>query len=179
MKRILIAAGALTLLAPCLVQAQPVQDENPPPRHHGKPPQGPVESSAPPEAPTPRTGEPVNPRSGSTAQSSSTIRPLQGAARVAPGMNSSASLFSYRGASHPVLRAPAFSYPLGWGYRHWVVGQSLPLLFLAGPYWFDDFALVDIPPPPPGHHWVRYGPDLLLVNIRTGRITDVIYGVFA
>jgi Ni/Co efflux regulator RcnB len=32
--------------------------------------------------------------------------------------------------------------------------------------------------PPKGYRWVRYGPDLLLVNVRTGRISDVIYGAF-
>jgi len=33
-------------------------------------------------------------------------------------------------------------------------------------------------PPPRGYRWVRYGPDLLLVNIRTRRVADVIYGAF-
>ena len=33
-------------------------------------------------------------------------------------------------------------------------------------------------PPPPGYRWVRYGPDLLLVNVRTRRVADVIYGAF-
>jgi Ni/Co efflux regulator RcnB len=32
--------------------------------------------------------------------------------------------------------------------------------------------------PPYGYRWVRYGPDLLLVNTRTGRIEDAIYGAF-
>ncbi|MEJ0065348.1 MAG: RcnB family protein [Caulobacteraceae bacterium] len=33
-------------------------------------------------------------------------------------------------------------------------------------------------PPPPGSRWVRYGPDLLLVNLTTGRVEDTAYGVF-
>jgi Ni/Co efflux regulator RcnB len=33
-------------------------------------------------------------------------------------------------------------------------------------------------PPPPGFQWVRYGPDLLLVNVVTGQVADVAYGVF-
>jgi Ni/Co efflux regulator RcnB len=32
--------------------------------------------------------------------------------------------------------------------------------------------------PPPGLVWVRFGPDLLLVNQRTGKVHDVIYGAF-
>jgi Ni/Co efflux regulator RcnB len=30
-----------------------------------------------------------------------------------------------------------------------------------------------------GYQWVRYGPDLLLVDIATGQVVDVRYGVFA
>jgi len=33
-------------------------------------------------------------------------------------------------------------------------------------------------PPPPGFQWVRQGPDVVLVNLRTGQIIDVAYGVF-
>jgi Ni/Co efflux regulator RcnB len=32
--------------------------------------------------------------------------------------------------------------------------------------------------PPYGYRWVRYGPDLLLVEVATGRIVDVIQGAF-
>jgi len=38
--------------------------------------------------------------------------------------------------------------------------------------------MLGLGPPPHGFVWVRYGPDLLLVNRRTGRIVDVIYGAF-
>jgi len=31
---------------------------------------------------------------------------------------------------------------------------------------------------PYGYRWVRYGPDLLMVELSTGRIADVIYGAF-
>ena len=32
--------------------------------------------------------------------------------------------------------------------------------------------------PPYGYRWLRYGPDLLLVEIAAGRIVDVIYDAF-
>jgi Ni/Co efflux regulator RcnB len=54
----------------------------------------------------------------------------------------------------------------------------LPLLFLGSQYFFDSYADYGIGPPPYGFRWVRYGPDLLLVSDRTGRIRQVIYGVF-
>jgi Ni/Co efflux regulator RcnB len=38
--------------------------------------------------------------------------------------------------------------------------------------------MFDLPMPPRGYEWVRYGDDALLVNIRTGEIVDVVYDVF-
>jgi Ni/Co efflux regulator RcnB len=58
------------------------------------------------------------------------------------------------------------------------VGQSLPLVFLGSAYYFTNYAALGLDPPPFGYQWVRYGPDILLVNIRTGQIMDVEYGVF-
>jgi Ni/Co efflux regulator RcnB len=86
--------------------------------------------------------------------------------------------FSYGGRQHEQIRAPSYSYPQGYGYRRWGVGQDLPLLFLSSLYFFDSYSDYGIGPPPYGYRWVRYGPDLLLVSRRTGRIRQVIYGVF-
>jgi hypothetical protein len=49
---------------------------------------------------------------------------------------------------------------------------------LAPDYYYTDYADVGLPPPDPGFEWMQYGPDLLLVNISTGEIVDVAYGVF-
>ena len=32
--------------------------------------------------------------------------------------------------------------------------------------------------PPWGYEWVRYGPDAVLIDVRTGQILQVRYGVF-
>ena len=76
------------------------------------------------------------------------------------------------------IRGSMFIYPHGYGYRHWVVGDRMPALFLATRYFYDNVAPLGLQPPPPGYRWVRYGPDLLLVNLRTGIVEDVAYGVF-
>ncbi|THD78060.1 MAG: hypothetical protein E7812_12405 [Phenylobacterium sp.] len=89
-----------------------------------------------------------------------------------------AGQFVYQGRSHQAIRGPAFSYPSGWGYRRWDSGQSLPFLFLTSRYFFMDYGLYGLAPPPSNYVWVRYGPDLLLVSRRTGRIRQVIYGAF-
>lgn len=78
---------------------------------------------------------------------------------------------------HPVRAAP-FRYPHGYHYRRWSIGLVLPSIFLASPYFYNNWAIVGAYPPPPGFVWVRYGPDLLLVSRHSGRIRDVIYGAF-
>jgi len=74
--------------------------------------------------------------------------------------------------------ADAFRYPPGYGYRRWGIGAVLPGLFFSPAYFWDDWRLLGVPQPRPGRRWVRYGPDLLLVNVRTRRVEDVIYGAF-
>lgn len=76
------------------------------------------------------------------------------------------------------IPAQPFRYPRGYHYRRWTIGLILPHLFLSSAYYFDNYATYGFGPPPRGYRWVRYGPDLLLVNVRTGRIADVVYGAF-
>jgi Ni/Co efflux regulator RcnB len=78
----------------------------------------------------------------------------------------------------PSLRGPAYRYPPGFAYRRWATGAILPPLFLSGAYFYDNYAPLGLGPPPPGYRWVRYGPDLLLVNVVTGRVADVVDGAF-
>lgn len=85
--------------------------------------------------------------------------------------------FSYRGHEFAAVRSQEFRYPRGWQYRAWSAGQTLPNLFLGQPYNFD-YQTIGLPPPPRGERWVRFGPDALLVNIRSRRIVDVIHNVF-
>lgn len=54
----------------------------------------------------------------------------------------------------------------------------LPGLFLSPTYYYEDYWRMGLEGPPWGYRWVRYGPDLLLVETRTGRVADVIYGAF-
>jgi Ni/Co efflux regulator RcnB len=76
------------------------------------------------------------------------------------------------------VRAPVYYYPRGYAYRRWTAGLILPAVFLTSAYFYDSYAVVGLPPPVPGARWVRYGPDLLLVDLATGQVLDVAYGVF-
>jgi len=49
-------------------------------------------------------------------------------------------------------------------------------VFLSSAYFFANWAALGLDPPPYGYQWVRYGPDLLLVQLNTGRVVDVVYG---
>ncbi len=83
----------------------------------------------------------------------------------------------YRGEVHPGYRVAPYRYPGGWGYRSWRVGERLPFQFLTSYYFLDAYAY-DLPPAPYGYRWVRYGSDALLVNVYTGEVEDVVYGIF-
>ena len=53
-----------------------------------------------------------------------------------------------------------------------------PRAFWDRRYWincYEDFGLAD---PPYGYVWVRYGGDAMLVNVQTGRILRVVYGLY-
>lgn len=74
--------------------------------------------------------------------------------------------------------ATPFRYPRGYSYRSWSIGLLLPRVFLGSIYYFDGYSAFGVGTPPRGFRWVRYGPDLLLVNVRTGRIARVVRGAF-
>ncbi len=130
---------------------------------HGVPPgvAGPPPGGFPPGKTNPHT---LGPPQGVTTQSHMGGR---------PGGN-----FSYPGRPYRQVHAPPFAYPRGWGYRRWAVGTVLPPIFLVPYYYYTDWAALGLEPPPPGYQWVRYGPDLLLVDLSTGEVVDVAYGVF-
>jgi len=83
----------------------------------------------------------------------------------------------YRGEARPSYRIAPYRYPNGWAYRSWRIGERMPFLFLSS-YYFIDYFAYNLPPPPYGYRWVRYGPDALLVNMYTGEVEDVVYGIF-
>jgi Ni/Co efflux regulator RcnB len=82
--------------------------------------------------------------------------------------------FTYHGRPFNRVHLAPFIYPNGWAYRRWAVGAVLPPLFLAPAYYYTDWATLGLEAPQPGFQWVRYGPDLLLVNVATGAVVDVV-----
>ena len=95
-----------------------------------------------------------------------------------PGGPPSGAYFVYHGHNFNRAHLSPFIYPPGWAYRRWAVGALLPPLFLAPAYYYGGWAGLGLPAPLPGYQWVRYGPDLLLVNVATGQVAEVANGVF-
>ena len=73
----------------------------------------------------------------------------------------------------------SYNRPSGWYYQRWVFGQIFPRMFWSQDYWITDYWMFDLPIPPYGYVWVRFGPDALLIDVENGQILSVMYGVFA
>ena len=82
----------------------------------------------------------------------------------------------WRGGGH--FRAPSYRYPRGYSYQRWTFGAFLPFAFLAPDYLIGSYWTYGLPAPPPGYHWVRVGPDALLVRYGDGYVLDVVYDLF-
>jgi Ni/Co efflux regulator RcnB len=67
--------------------------------------------------------------------------------------------------------------PNGWYFRTWAFGDFLPWGWYA-PQYYLDWAAYGLPPPPVGCEWIREGNDAVLVDIWTGEVLSVDYGVF-
>jgi Ni/Co efflux regulator RcnB len=76
------------------------------------------------------------------------------------------------------FRGPAYRYPRGFGYQYWSFGAFLPPVFLTQDYTLYDYWTYGLPAPPPGYHWIRVGPDALLVRYGDGYVLDAVYGLF-
>lgn len=97
-----------------------------------------------------------------------------------PGMQGHNDFRSYNRNFRAPRRfhAPNYHRPSGWYYRRWTFGQTLPSLFWSQQYWLNDYYAYDLPPPPPGAVWVRYGNDALLIDRYSGEIIQVEYDAF-
>lgn len=102
-------------------------------------------------------------------------RPYYGHGEYHPPRGNS---FYYGGRYYNRVHGGAWAWPQGYGYRRFYVGGILPGIFLGSAFIYANYATLGLAPPPPGFVWVRYGPDLVLVNQATGEIVNVAYGVF-
>lgn len=201
MKHLLCAVAAIALLVPAGASAQQQNDR----RHdqtnqntsrdqsrpsgnrnrpnHERPSIQPVQPNRPNRPNRPSPGQPsiqpVPNRPGRPNYGRPNYgRPNNGRPTIQPVPNRPVYQPGRRPPSYHRIRGPVFHYPRGYSYRRWGIGAILPQVFLSSYYYWTDWRALGLLPPPPGYVWVRYGPDLLLVNRYNGRIADVIYGAF-
>ena len=77
-----------------------------------------------------------------------------------------------------VYHIGAYRRPHGWVAHRWAYGEILPRAYWAAPYIISDYWLFALEVPPAGYEWVRDDTDAILVNVSTGQILQVEYGVF-
>ncbi|MFC3070866.1 RcnB family protein [Phenylobacterium soli] len=80
--------------------------------------------------------------------------------------------------SHRRFRAPAYRRPPHFYVHVWSFGDILPPTWYGPEYVLWDWWAYDLPAPPYGYDWVRVGDDALLVDDFTGRVVQVVRGLF-
>jgi hypothetical protein len=85
----------------------------------------------------------------------------------------------YRYSNRDRFRAGSYYSPYrGYGYNRLSIGLILDSLFYSNRYWLNDPYQYRLPAAPYGTQWVRYYNDVVLVDVYTGEVVDVIYDFF-
>jgi hypothetical protein len=84
----------------------------------------------------------------------------------------------YRYANRSLFHLGPYYAPFrGYYYSPLEIGIALDAAFFAQDYWIDP-AYYDLPMAPPGAEWVRYYNDVVLVDMDSGEVLDVIHDFF-
>ncbi len=79
----------------------------------------------------------------------------------------------YRRSHNGVYRRAAYTGPRGYTYRPVAVGFRFAPTYYSRNYWISNPSTYRLPRASAGLQWVRYGNDVVLVNLRTGRVVQV------
>ncbi|MEO7247369.1 MAG: RcnB family protein [Novosphingobium sp.] len=79
----------------------------------------------------------------------------------------------YRNSHRDTFRGGSYQGPRGYRYRPVSNGFRLDLAYYDSRYWISDPLRYRLPLAGRGLRWIRYGNDVLLVNVRTGRVVQV------
>ncbi|WP_310538897.1 RcnB family protein [Phenylobacterium sp.] len=80
--------------------------------------------------------------------------------------------------SHQRYRGYAYRPPSGFYIRSWSYGDQLPRSWWSSQYRLNDWWSYGLPIPPIGYEYVRVGADVMLVDMFSGRVVQVIHRVF-
>ncbi len=86
---------------------------------------------------------------------------------------------SYRNQYRDRYRIGTYYSPYrNYGYSRLRIGLSINSGYYGSRYWIRDPYYYRLPPVPSYMRWVRYYDDVVLVDLRRGRVVDVIYNFF-
>lgn len=85
----------------------------------------------------------------------------------------------YRNYNRGLFNIGRYYSPVrGYGYNRFSIGVRLGSPFYSDRYWIQDPWQYRLPPAYAGTRWVRYYDDVLLVDMYTGEVLDVIHNFF-
>ncbi|MDB5669923.1 MAG: hypothetical protein JWO25_882 [Alphaproteobacteria bacterium] len=85
----------------------------------------------------------------------------------------------YRYSNRNQFRGGSYYAPYrNYRYNRLGIGGVLDSLFFGRDYWIDNPYDYRLPASPPGTQWVRYYNDVVLVDVYSGEVIDVIYDFF-
>ena len=109
---------------------------------------------------------------------------ISGAASAAPHGNGERVREARQDARHHAVQQArhhnrnwtAYAAPVrNWRYRPVTVGFRLQPTFYGSRYFVTDYSAYQLRAPGRFQRWIRYGDDLLLVNVRNGRVLQVVH----
>lgn len=85
----------------------------------------------------------------------------------------------YRYSNRNLFRPGRYYSPYrNYGYNRFTIGLTLGSGYYSNRYWINDPYQYRLPPAYPGTRWIRYYDDVLLVDLYTGQVIDVIHSFF-
>jgi hypothetical protein len=85
---------------------------------------------------------------------------------------------NYRNSHRHIYRLPRYEARHGYSYRRWYPGYRWDSWFYSSSFWINNPWQYRLPPAYGPYRWVRYYDDVVLVDIDTGEIVDIIYDFF-
>lgn len=84
----------------------------------------------------------------------------------------------YRKAHRSTYQRGVYQAPRGLQYRPVAVGYRFQPAFYSNRYWVNNYGTYRLPSPGYNRRWVRYGNDVVLVDMRSGAVVRVVRNFF-
>ena len=84
----------------------------------------------------------------------------------------------HRNSNRSAFRFGIYYDPFGYSYRPYSIGWPIRSSYWGSNYWLRDPWMYRLPPVYGPYRWIRYWDDAILVDMRSGRVVDVIHNFF-